>query len=371
MNLAQRIEILQALRPYLLQWKTSEEVPVSIRDFQLQMENFLETGFDPDSSAHHFQQVVRKALAANPWFTPEFMALALEGIANWLEADVLEKFAAQYAVNDRPTGGEKTIGLVMAGNLPLVGFHDWLCVFITGHRSLVKCSSKDQVLFPHLMEWCEKQFPEMVGETTIQEQIKGADAYIATGSNNTARYFDYYFGKYPHIIRQNRSSAALLTGKETPEELKGLANDIHFHFGRGCRNVTQLWVPEGYAFETLLDTFVDFDYFFDHPKFRSNYDYQLAIQILNRQYYMTRKSVLLLESDKLFAPLGVVHYQYYTDPNAVIQQLKEDQNLQCLVAGTGQFSTEASFTIPFGKAQKPGITDYADGVDTMAFLQNL
>lgn len=331
MNLQQRIALLVKLGGYM-------------------------TGNEPG-----WAEAKERALQKNPWFNELFTANAIAGIAGWLEEEKLTASAGNYQLPEE-NSNPATVGIVMAGNIPLVGFHDWLCVFMTGHIARVKLSSKDDVLLPHLVQWLEEQAPEIKGQTRFEETLKGADAYIATGSNNSARYFDQYFGKFPNIIRKNRTSAAILTGEESPEELNALAADIHLYFGMGCRNVTKLFVPENYDFLPLLEAFEPYAWFFDHPKFRSNFDYHLAVRILNKEYFMTKNTMLLVENKSLFAPISVLHYEFYRAPNAVIDALEESEELQCLVGRNH---------IPFGKAQAPDLADYADGVDTMAFLKAL
>lgn len=305
---------------------------------------------------------IEKARQRNLWFTTGFIQLASAAIGHrFLQKDVLRHWAASYAIPSRQEH-PKTVGIVMAGNIPLVGFHDWLAVFVAGHNSRVKLSSKDAVLLPFLVHLLEQWEPAISGQTAFAEQLKGCDAYIATGSDNTARYFDYYFGKYPSIIRKNRTSVAVLTGNETAEELDRLADDTHLYFGLGCRNVTALRVPVGYNFEPLLQAFRKYSAFFDHAKYKNNYDYQLAIALLNNQYYMTNGSVLLLENPGLFSPIAQLNYSFYQPGEDPAAALAGNNSVQCIV-GQGN--------IPFGKAQEPAIDDYADGVDTMAFLAYL
>jgi len=192
--------------------------------------------------------------------------------------------------------------------------------------------------------------------------LKGCDAYIATGSNNSARYFDYYFSKYPHIIRRNRSSVAILDGTETAIELERLADDVHLYFGLGCRNVTKLLVPAGYDFVPLLEAARKYARFADHNKYRNNYDYQLALLLLNSRFYMTNESLLLVESEAVFSPVSQLNYGFYTDRAALLPSLKNNPDIQCIV-GKG--------FIPFGQAQSPALGDFADGVDTLRFLAGL
>lgn len=252
-----------------------------------------------------------------------------------------------------------TVGLTMAGNIPLVGFHDMLCIFLSGHRQRIKPSSKDDALIRHIVEWMHAKEPESREWISLSEMLKGCDAYIATGSDNSARYFEYYFAKYPHIIRRNRTSVAILDGTETPGELSALADDIQLYFGLGCRNVTQLHVPEGYDFVPLLEALKRYDFFLEHHKYKHNFDYYLTIQIMNNQFYMTNGSVVLVENPSPFSPIGQVHYQFYRDQDSLSV---DPAQIQCIV-GHGH--------TPFGEAQRPSLDDFADGVDTMEFLAGL
>lgn len=307
------------------------------------------------------QAVKELAYIHNSWFTPEFTDLAIGGICrHFLQRDALEAWLAQYPGFGQPAAHKK-VGIVAAGNIPLVGFHDWLMGYLSGHDIRIKLSSKDNILFPHILEKLKEWYPEDES-TTVQDMLKDCDAYIATGSNNSARYFSYYFSKYPHIIRRNRTSAAVLTGEETPAELEALSDDVMQYFGLGCRNITKVFVPEGYDFEPLLKALKKYDYLADHNKYKNNYDYNLALYLLNLSPYKTNENILLHESEALFSPLSVLHYSFYQDKKMVEAELKQHPDLQCLV-GKGH--------IPFGKAQQPALSDYADGVDTAAFLQAL
>ena len=307
-----------------------------------------------------WQEVKIKASLANPWFTPEFIQLAAENIAmNYLEKEKLIEWVSGY--NCEP-GQSKKIGIVMAGNIPMVGFHDLLCVFISGHKALVKTSSKDDLLIKHLVRQLAETDSEINELIMFSEMLKGCNAYIATGSNNSARYFEYYFGKWPNIIRKNRTSVAFIAGDETSEELEKLADDVHFYFGMGCRNVTKLFVPENYDFLPLLNAFRKYTHFKDHNKYKNNYDYNLALHILNHKFYMTNESVLLFEDNSVFSPISQVNYEFYKDKKSLAEALKNNESVQCI--------TGHDF-IPFGQTQSPSLTDYADGVDTMKFLEEM
>lgn len=302
------------------------------------------------------------ARLANPWFTAEFVDIALQNISNnFLKRESLNKWLEGYDLQTE-LAKPKTIGIVMAGNIPLVGFHDLLCVFISGHKALIKPSAKDEVLIKHIAEKLFEWDDQTKNYIAFADNLKNCDAYIATGSNNSSRYFEYYFGKYPHIIRSNRTSVAVLDGSETEAELSLLANDIQQYFGLGCRNVTKLFVPKGYDFEPLLRALRKYAHFIDFHKYKNNYDYQLALLMLNGKYYMTNDSIILTENESPFSAVSVLNYEYYMDIDAVKEKISGDNNLQ-LITGHG--------FVPFGQAQSPSLSDYADGVDTMQFLVSL
>lgn len=295
----------------------------------------------------------------NGWFIPGFVDTAVKNIAlSFLQKEQLEKWVDAYQLPAENTA-PRTIGIIMAGNIPLVGFHDFLCVFISGHKAVIKPSSKDQVLIKHLVEKMAEWDHQVSNLVEFSEMLKGCDAYIATGSNNSSRYFDYYFAKYPHIIRRNRTSVAVLTGNETKQELEKLADDVYLYFGLGCRNVTKLFVPEGYDFVPLLEAFKKYNYLTDQHKYKNNYDYNLALHLLNKKYYMTNGSILLIEDTAIFSPISQLNYEFYSGNDDLSAKLPAAQDLQC-IAGKG-------FT-PFGEGQCPSISDYADGVDTLKFL---
>src|ERR1044072_7846899 len=307
------------------------------------------------------QLVKEKAKAQNPWFNIEFIDLAMDNIArHYLQKDLLQAWIDKYDLKDDVL--QQNIGIVMAGNIPLVGFHDFLCVFISGHKAVIKPSSKDEVLIKHIAEKLFEWNTDARNYIVLAENLKNCDAYIATGSNNSSRYFEFYFSKYPNIIRRNRTSVAVLSGDETKEELRLLADDIQLYYGMGCRNVTKLFVPEGYDFIALLDALRRYNRFADFHEYRNNYDYQLALLIMNHKYYMTNDSIILTENESIFAPVSQVNYSFYNEPKTLVESLKTNIDIQCIVG--------KKFT-PFGKAQSPSLTDYADGIDTMQFLNRL
>jgi len=323
---------------------------------RIELLGFLGEYLKEDSAS--YQELRYRAFMENKWFTPEYVFQSGKLIADhMLNKDQLSNFAAAYGVGEGLKN--KTIGLVMAGNIPYVGFHDLLCIFLSGFRQRIKPSSKDSFMIKNLIQTAVSAFPEFENLVVLDEMLKGCDGYIATGSNNSARYFEHYFSKYPHIIRKNRTSVGVLDGTESAEELEALADDIQLYFGLGCRNVTQVLVPEEYDFVPLLTALRKYDHYRDHEKYRNNFDYQLTIAIMNNRFYMSNDSIVLLKNESPFSPISQLHYQYYTDKSAAVAAL-DNNKIQCLV-GKG--------FIPFGDAQKPGLKDFPDGIDTMEFLR--
>lgn len=306
-----------------------------------------------------WQSARERAAGANPWFLPGHIELAVHNIVHqFLQRNKLEAWLSNYTLPKEA----KTVGIVMAGNIPLVGFHDFLCGFMSGHKVLMKLSSKDDILLPHLLARLIQWEPAVAEQVKVAERLNNCDAYIATGSNNTARYFEQYFGKYPHIIRRNRTSVAVLDGTETDDELALLADDVYLYYGLGCRNVTQVCVPRGYDFTGLLRVFRKYDSYINLHKYKNNYDYHLAVYLLNRVPYMSNESLLLVENEMPFSAVSVLHYKYYSDKEQLIGQLKSSSDIQAII-GKG--------FVPFGESQKPALSEYADGIDTMAFLCGL
>ena len=324
-------------------------------DLLVQLSKYLE------ENSEQWQGVKTKAAAHNGWFIPDFIEQAIKNICtSFLQKEKLEKWTAHYHLDDNVGG--KNIGLVMAGNIPLVGFHDFLSVFISGHRQTIKLSSKDDVLLKHLLQKLTDWEILVSNYVSVADMLKGCDAYIATGSNNSAKYFEQYFSRYPSIIRRNRTTVAVLTGSESAAELDLLADDVHLYFGLGCRNVTKLYVPAGYDFVPMLRAFDRYQYFADHHKYKNNYDYQLSVALMNKIYYMTNGATLLIENDDIFSAISRLNYSYYDDPELVLKTLAGNPYIQCITGYGG---------LPFGQAQNPGLLDYADGVDTMQFLLTL
>lgn len=314
--------------------------------------------------------IKEEASLQNPWFLPEYIDYATNQIVHsFLQPGLLENWVSAYpGINNESNSPE--VGIVMAGNLPLVGFHDFLAVFISGCKQRIKLSSKDKVLWNHLFKLLQGWNQEITHLVSFTDQLKGCNAYIATGSNNSARYFDYYFARYPHIIRRNRSSAAILTGDEKAEDMSGLVDDICLYFGLGCRNVTQLLVPEGYDFDLLKKALSKYAYHLDFPKYKNNYDYQLALLLLNKIPYQAADPVLLVPSDSLHAPISTLHYREYKNQEHLLSLLPPEEERQSMLCSKNILPDNIP-VLNFGEAQKPLLTGYADGIDTLSFLSTL
>ena len=306
------------------------------------------------------------AYSYNGWFTPENIQLALKGIEAMLEEKALEEFSKQIEEPSKP----KIVAVIMAGNIPAVGFHDMLCVLLSGHDILIKVSSDDPALIPFLagmLIYFEKDFAPKIN--FVEARLNNFEAVIATGSNNSAKHFDFYFGKYPNIIRKNRTSIAILNGKETKDELKELGKDIFNYFGLGCRNVSKLYVPEGYKFDGLFESVYDYKYVIDNKKYNNNYEYNRAIYLLDLLPFLDNNFLMIKEDKGLHAPTSVLFYETYTNQKEAVNKIKETEaELQCIVSN---FEIEGLKTIPFGKAQEPTVFDFADNVNTLSFLNKI
>lgn len=311
------------------------------------------------------QEEVRDARQFNAWFTEEFTKNALQALGNSLKRSSLEKWVSAYDLSPEK---QKTIGVVMAGNVPAVGFHDFLSVLISGHRLLAKLSSDDNRLLPAIAELLmaiEPDFKSAIHFT--EERLHHFDAIIATGSNNTSRYFEYYFGKYPHIIRKNRNGIAVLDGKETKEQLEGLADDIFLYYGMGCRNVSKVFVPADYNFTPLLEVLAQRKSIAENHKYFNNYEYNKAIFLVNGRNHFDTGNLLMVEDERIPSAVSVVHYDFYHDLPSLRNHLMLQRNeIQCVLS---QLPLQNTF--PLGKSQEPELWDYADGVDTLEFLQSL
>jgi len=298
----------------------------------------------------------------NPWFTKENVLFALKDWANALQKEKLQEWLSEYNLVHKKN--QKTIGVVMAGNLPLVGYHDYLCIIISGHKVMAKLSSDDAFLLPLLHKIVSLIEPKLLDKAEFtKNKLKDFDAIIATGSDNTSRYFEYYFGKYPHIIRKNRSGVAILNGKESDKQLHELSVDLTAYFGLGCRSISKLYVPKAYEFRSLFENLDNVKHIAQHHKFFNNYEYNKAIFLVNKVAHRDIGFLLFTEEVAMSSPISVVYYEEYEDSALLEQQLQmRKTEIQCIIGAEH---------IAFGQSQHPNLNDYADGVDVLAFLENL
>ncbi|MGD1846554.1 MAG: acyl-CoA reductase [Salibacteraceae bacterium] len=320
----------------------------------------LEEEENPEQNLHG---VIRRAHHENGWFDEKSVRFALCQWAELLTAANLENWLSHYPELHQEREAKK-VGLILAGNVPLVGLHDLLCVLLAGHTVVAKTSSKDRQLVTYIINTLLAIEPAFAPKVLLTEdRMVGIEAMIATGSNNSTGYFEYYFGKYPHIIRKNRSSVAVLDGSESEAELSALGEDIFRYYGLGCRNVSKLLVPPNYDFDPLFQAIFSWKEVLNNPKYFNNYEYNKTIYLLNNDPMIENGFVVLKEDEHWVSPVGMLFYETVSNPEAVNQHLTKQQNaLQCVV-GHNHLS--------FGVAQKPALNDYADGVDTMRFLVNL
>ena len=308
-----------------------------------------------------------KSLAAtakneNPWFVEESVLLAIKGVEVLLEKDRLTSWAHCYFPEPMHP---LTIGVAMAGNIPMVGFHDFLCVLISGHRLKAKPSSQDTVLLKYLKARLEEIEPRFKDFIQFAENLKEVDAIIATGSDNTARYFEYYFRKIPHLIRKNRASCAVIVGEEPEEEFVKLGQDVFSYFGLGCRNVSKIYVPMEFEFDHLIESWKPFEELMNQHKYANNYDYQKSVLLLNKERFYDAGFVLVKESQQFVSPIATVYFERYRDQPEIKEKMKQlNSKLQVIVSAQGWFAG----SLPFGRAQFPEVGDYADNIDTMKFL---
>lgn len=312
------------------------------------------------------ERAIAEAYWQNPWFIPEFSHRAINAIAeNFLKENKIEKWLRQYST----AASVRKVGITMAGNIPLVGFHDLLCVLAAGHHAIVKLSDKDNVLLKYIIEQWGKSVFEIEKAVQFTEKLVGYDAVIATGSNNSARYFEYYFRDHPKILRRNRNGVALLTGEEHAEDLQKLGEDIFLYFGLGCRNVSKIYVPYGYDFSGWNDAMREWKYLAEHNKYKNNLDYNYAIYIINQVPHIQLGHLILKEDSAIASRIGCVHFEYYDDIDKVKGELQQHaEEIQCLVSKAPVDGWEH---VPMGSSQQPSLEQYADGVDTMQFLSTL
>jgi hypothetical protein len=356
MTIDKRIKAFIALGEFLKQFT---------KDGVQQKTNELNEQFYADC-----EELITSVHIYNGWFTEQNVRDAFGGIANVLNQESLVDWLSNYISRINEIKKQKTVAVIMAGNIPMVGFHDMLCVLLSGNKFVGKLSSDDKLLLPFISKILIAIEPEFIGSIEFTEgQLKNIDAVIATGSNNSARYFEYYFGKYPHIIRKNRNSVAVLNGAESTEELSLLGKDIFQYFGLGCRNVSKLFVPAGYKFDTFYESIFDYKEVVNNNKYGNNYDYNRTVYLMSNHPSLLDNNFLLLKEDEGYSsPIGVLFFQYYDNIEDLNQRLENDkEQIQCVVSKKSSIKN----AISFGEAQCPKLIDYADGVDTMEFLISL
>ncbi len=329
------------------------------------LRNFDQDNGDETSWTAKLQETIALAKHKNGWFTKENVHFALKSWGALLTKSSLSEWMNRFSIPSTKSSTQKTIALIMAGNIPLVGFHDFLCVLLTGHKVLGKLSSNDTLLISFIKDYLFYIEPSLKNKIEFVEgKIEGFDAVIATGSNNTARYFEYYFGKVPHIIRKNRNSVAVLTGEETPEQLNALGEDVFRYFGLGCRSVSKIFIPLGYDFETLFKELYAFHPIINEAKYAHNYDYNKAVYLMS-DFQLRDNGFLILKEDGGYAsPIACLFYESYDNADTLKMRLRSDwDELQCVVSDN--FIEDS---VAFGETQRPKLYDYADGVDTVDFL---
>ena len=342
---------------------------VALGDFMSQFsnENYIKKDNIPfnDRFFEAMTEAIQLSKSYNGWFTKNNIQFAFKSWVDALNEENLLKWTSKY---DLEKVHNHHIAIVLAGNIPLVGFHDLLSVLISGNRVIAKLSSNDKLLLPYLTKYLIAIEPEFESKIVFtEEKLENFDAVIATGSNNTARYFEYYFGKYPNIIRKNRNSVTVLSGKETSEDLKNLSNDIFRYFGLGCRNVSKLFIPKDYNFDAFFNAMFTWKEVINDNKYINNYDYNKAVYLMSNINLLDNEFLLLKEDVSFSSPISVTFYEYYDNLELVKEQLiTEKDNIQCIVSNLG-----IENEIKFGETQKPKLWDYADGIDTIDFLVKL
>lgn len=322
----------------------------------------IDTVLHNDIFFDKFVALIHLSQSHNGWYTPEQVYFAVQSWAEALTEENLNQWLCTY---NNQIHKPKNIALILAGNIPLVGFHDFLSVLITGHNVLVKTSSNDQHLLPFLAKYIIALEPEFGNKITFVEgKLENFDAVIATGSNNTARYFEYYFKDKPSIIRKNRNSIAVLDGNETKEQLAALGEDIFRYFGLGCRNVSKLFVPKGYTFDAFFEAIFEYQEVIHYEKYANNYDYNKAVFLMSN-YKLLDNGFLTLKEDKSHAsPISSVFYEFYENIDHLKTRIdSENEQIQCVVS-----NRLLENSIRFGETQKPKLWDYADNIDTISFL---
>lgn len=313
-----------------------------------------------------FKNLILSASNSNAWFSPEEVEKALKALNDMLNESDIETWFKDIKISETP----KKVGLILAGNIPMVGFHDVISVLATGNIALIKLSSSDDKLLPALFKRLIAIEPLLADRIIYVERLKDFDAVIATGSNNTSRYFEFYFGKVPNIIRKNRNSVAVLTGKESKEEITMLGHDIFDYFGLGCRNVSKLYIPKDYDIKYFYEPLEPFQPIINHFKYNNNYDYNKSIYLVNAATHYDNGFLLLKEDVNMVSPLAVLYYERYQNIEEVQERLNQEaENIQCVVSNA-DLKVNTTVLAP-GQSQHPRLWDYADNVNTIEFLNGI
>lgn len=339
------------------------------------------------------KEAVTKSSQKNGWFTEENVLLAITSLGEMLKEDKIRKWVSNYPNLTSHISHLTSVNVIMAGNIPLVGFHDFLCVLMSENIFVGKLSSEDEFLLPALADILTEMDPEFKEKIIFTDSVRrlkfegrrsdsqhqpstvkhqtAVNAFIATGSNNSARYFEYYFGKYPHIIRKNRNAIAILDGTETDEDFKNLGKDIFQYFGMGCRNVSKIYIPKDYNLDTFFAAMVDFGDVINHNKYYNNHIYYRTIYLLTKEKFLDNNFLMLKEEERIASPVATLYYERYDTKEELIKKIElKKENIQCIVSHlTFQISSHKSLS--FGQTQSPELWDYADGVDTMEFLLSI
>jgi hypothetical protein len=338
-------------------------------DIRINALNLLGEDILSNISKREYTDIIEKSAQHNPWFTQKFITQNLLAIANnFLQRNNLEKWVSDYDFKDKKP---KIVGLTLAGNIPLVGFQDVLCTFVSGNISLIKMSSKDNILLPFLLKKLTNfypQFKDLFSFNNENDTLKNFDAVIATGSDNSARYFEYYFSKFPHIIRKNRTSIAIISDKTTDNDLVKLGEDVFSYFGLGCRNVSKVLVPQGFDITRIFDNWNSFEYVYDHFKYSNNYIYNKSIYLVNQEKFLDNGFAILKENPGLSSPIGVIFYEFYNQEADKENFIETYSDKIQIIVGEKNDKFE---TTEFGSSQNVHLWDYADNVDTMKFLVNI
>ncbi len=351
-----------------MQWEQRAEVFVQLgKVLGLVAQDTAWPGFEcglGEGEYAELKEAVHRAQHHNGWFTPTEVKRAFGAWATQLTAENLQSWLEPYSANLNPSKS-LNVGIVMAGNIPLVGMHDLLCVLMAGHHAIVKPASDDHVLMPAVVRTMAHLSPDLANRVTFASKLNDADAFIATGHNNTTRYFQQYFGHFPHIIRGTRNSAAVVDSSFTDDDLRALGEDVFSYFGLGCRNVSKLFLPEDFDIDRFFKAIYDYHPIINHNKYTNNYDYYKALYLMNGESLLDNGFLLLRPDTMLYSTLGTLHFERYSKKEQVLENLQERKEvLQCVVGK----ATWLEGCIPPGTTQQPGLADYADGIDTMAFL---